>query len=206
MTTKRIYNLLARLARIAQFCRGSEIFMSNSLKINVVTIPDEGLTYVLSEDGLLFRECMADTAQTDFILRKVDVDCLITKMSTTVFIKGKLSASINICCSRCLEDVSISVGGDFAYTLVPAKAETREDLELTADELEISYYSGDFIDLTSIICEQIIVQIPIKALCKEDCRGLCPRCGINLNTFSCNCHFVAVDNRMAVLKNIKLKN
>ena len=180
--------------------------MPNSLKINVVNIPEEGLKYVFSEDGSRFKECLTDTANTDFTLRKVDIDCLITKTSTTVFINGKLSAIIKSYCSRCLEDISVSIGSNFVYTMVPAKAETKEDVELTAEELEISHYQEDFIDLTSIICEQIILQIPIKTLCKEECNGLCPRCGINLNTSSCNCHLDVVDNRMAVLKNFKVKN
>jgi uncharacterized protein len=178
----------------------------DSLKINVINIPEEGLKYVLSEDGARFKECLVDTADIDFILRKVDLDCRITKTFTTVFIKGNLSATINSNCSRCLEDISIPIGGNFAYTLVPAKTETREDLELTAEELEISHYSGDLIDLTSIICEQIILQIPIKALCLVECKGLCPQCGMNLNKSSCNCHLNVVNNRMAVLKNFKVKN
>ena len=178
----------------------------NSLKINVVTIPEGGLKYVLSEDGSRFKECLSDTADTDFKLRKVDLDCLVTKTSTTVFIKGEFSAIIDSNCSRCLEDISVPIGGNFAYTLIPAKAETREDLELTAEELEISHYQGDLIDLTSIICEQIILQIPIKTLCREECKGLCSGCSINLNTSSCNCHLAVVDNRMAVLKKIKVKN
>ena len=180
--------------------------IQNSLKINVVTIPEEGLKYVLSEEGARFKECLTDTANTDLTLRKVDVDCRITKTSTTVFIKGNLSAIINSYCSRCLEDASIPIGGNFTYTLVPAKAETREDLELTAEELEISHYSGEFIDLTSIICEQIILQIPFQTLCREECKGLCPRCGINLNTSSCNCHLNIINDRMAVLKNFRVKN
>ena len=178
----------------------------NSLKINVVTIPDEGLKYVLSEDGSRFKECLTDTAGTDFKLRNVDVDCLVTKTSTTVFIKGEFSAIIDSNCSRCLEDIGVPIGGNFAYTLIPAKAETREDLELTAEELEISHYQGDLIDLTSIICEQIILQIPIKTLCREECKGLCSGCSVNLNTSSCNCHLAAGSNRMAVLKNFIVKN
>ena len=178
----------------------------NSLKINVATIPEEGIKYILCENGSRFKECLTDTADTDFKLRKVVVDCLVTKTSTTVFIKGEFSATIDSNCSRCLEDISVPIGGDFAYTLIPAKAETREDLELTAEELEISHYQGDLIDLTSIICEQIILQIPIKTLCRGGCKGLCPQCGMNLNNSSCNCHLNVVDNRMAVLKNFKVKN
>jgi uncharacterized protein len=180
--------------------------MSHSLKINVVTIPEEGLNFVLSEDGKWFKECFPDSDQPDFSLHKVDVQCQIIKTSGTIFIKGKISVSLVIDCSRCLEDVVVPVGSDFAYTLVPATPETKEDLELTAEELEISYYQGDFIDLQPIICEQIILQIPVKPLCSEDCKGLCPHCGTNLNTAACNCHLEFVDERLAALKNFKIKN
>lgn len=180
--------------------------MSNSLKINVVTIPEEGQSFVLSEGGRWFAECFPDSGELDFRLRKVDVTCQITKASSTIFIKGNLSVLLGICCSRCLEDADLFASGDFAYTLVPEKPETREDLELAAEELEISYYQGDFIDLAPIIYEQIILQNPIKPLCSEGCKGLCPHCGINLNVATCNCHLNFVDDRLAVLKSIKIKN
>ena len=152
--------------------------MANSLKINVFLIPEEGQHFVFSEGDSWFKGCFKDTEIPDFSLDKVDVSCLITKTSGTVFIKGSFSALIDICCSRCLENTKLSIGSDFAYTLIPAKAETIEDLELKPEELEISYYQGDFIDLTPIICEQIILQIPIKVLCSEECKGLCQQCGI----------------------------
>jgi len=180
--------------------------MSNSLKINVILIPEEGQNFVFSEDGAWFKGCFTDSDGPDFILRQVDVSCLITRTSGTVFIKGSFSALIDIDCSRCLERASLPIGGDFTYTLIPAKAETREDLELTPEELEISYYQGDFINLAPIICEQIILQVPMKVLCSEECKGLCPHCGINLNASSCNCHLNFVNDRMAVLKNFRVNN
>jgi uncharacterized protein len=180
--------------------------MSNSLKINVVLIPEAGQNFVFSEDGAWFKGCFKDSDSPDFTLHHVDVNCLITRTSGTVFIKGAFSAAIDIDCSRCLEYASLTIGSDFAYTLIPAKAETREDLELTPEELEISYYHDDFIDLAPIICEQIILQIPMRVLCSEECKGLCPHCGTNLNTSSCNCHLNIVNDRMAVLKNFKVKN
>ena len=180
--------------------------MSNSLKINVVTIPEEGQNFVLSEGGKWFAECFPDSEELDFHLRTVDVTCRITRASSTVFIKGNLSGFLGISCSRCLEDADLPVAGDFTYTLVPLTSETREDLELQAEELEISSYSGDFIDLAPIIYEQIILQIPIKPLCCQECKGLCSHCGINLNGASCNCHLEIIDDRLAVLKNIKIKH
>lgn len=180
--------------------------MTNSLKINVITIPEEGLNFVLSEEGKWFKQCFRDIDQPDVGLQRVDVNCLITRISGTIFIKGNLSVILNICCSRCLEDVALPIGGDFAYTLVPEKPETDEEIELKAEELEISYYQGDIVDLTPVICEQIILQIPIKALCAEDCKGLCPHCGTNLNVASCNCLTAIVDDRLAVLKDFRVKN
>ena len=178
--------------------------MSNSLKINVLTIPEEGLNIVFSGDGKWFAQCLQDDDQPDFSLQKADVECRITKASSTIFIKGNLSALLVISCGRCLEDATLPVAADFSYTLVPMKPEIKEEVEIQADELEISHYQGDFIDLTSIVCEQIILQIPIKPLCSEECKGLCPRCGTTKNVASCNCDSELVDPRLAVLKNIKI--
>jgi uncharacterized protein len=180
--------------------------MSNSLKINVFLVPEEGQAFVFSEGDQWFRECFQGAERPDFTLDKVDVKCLITKASGTVFIKGSLTAVIDIFCSRCIEKAKLSIGSDFFYTLMPAKAETREDLELKPEELEISYYQGDFIDLAPIICEQILLQIPMKVICREECRGLCQYCGANLNVSSCNCPSDFVDSRMTALKSLKIKN
>jgi len=180
--------------------------MANSLKINVFLVPEEGQRFVFSEGDAWFQGRFRDDEKPGFFLEKIDVDCLITVTSGTVFIKGSFSALIDICCSRCLERAKLPIGSDFTYTLIPAKAETREDLELTPEELETSYYQSDFIDLTPIIFEQIILQIPMKALCSEECKGLCPNCGVNLNTSSCNCKLNVVNDRIAVLKNFRIKN
>jgi uncharacterized protein len=180
--------------------------VANSLKINIFLIPEEGQRFIFSEDDAWFKGCFKEDECPDFTLDGVDIDCLTTKTSDNIFIKGSFSALIEIYCSRCLENTKISIGSDFAYTLIPAKTETREDLELKPEELEVTYYQGDFFDLKPIICEQIILQIPIKVLCSEECKGLCQQCGTNLNTSSCNCSSNIIDSRMAVLKNIKIKN
>lgn len=180
--------------------------MSNSLKINVITIPEEGLDLAFSEDGKWFAECFHSEKPLDISLRRIDVFCRVTKTSDTIFIRGNLTVFLAIGCSRCLENIDYTGGSDFAYTLIPRKPETKEDLELQAEDLEISYYQGDFIDLAPIVCEQVILQIPIKPLCSETCKGLCPHCGSNLNIASCNCRADFVDPRLAVLKNFKIKN
>ena len=180
--------------------------MSDSLKINLTILPEEGLSLSFSEGAAWFQECFSDGELPEFSLVKADVNCLITKSGDTVYIRGEMAAQIRQECSRCLEPATIPIGGDFTYTLVPAKPEVEDDLELTARELETSYYQGDFIDLAPIICEQIVLQVPMKILCAEHCKGLCPHCGANLNTSPCNCRSGAVDERLAVLKNFKVNN
>jgi uncharacterized protein len=180
--------------------------MSDSLKINLAILPEEGLRLTFSEGANWFRGCFSDDELPDFSLVKAEVNCLITKSGNTVYIRGELAAQISQACGRCLEPATIPIGGDFDYTLVPEKSEVAEDIELTAQELETSYYRGDFIDLAPLICEQIVLQIPMKILCSEDCKGLCPRCGVNLNNGSCNCHSDVVDDRLAVLKKFRVKN
>ncbi|HON58562.1 MAG TPA: DUF177 domain-containing protein [Smithella sp.] len=180
--------------------------MDNSLKINVFLIPDEGQRFSFSENDDWFRGCFPPGGKPDFAVEKVDATFLVTKTSGAIYIKGSFSALVDICCSRCLENVDLSIGTDFDYTMMPRKVETAEEIELKAEELEISYYEGDFIDLAPILCEQIILQIPMKVLCSEDCKGLCPNCGANLNTDPCNCRSELADNRWAVLKNFKVKN
>ncbi len=180
--------------------------MSDSLKINLAILPEEGLRLTFSEGATWFKGCFSEDEQPEFSMDKADVNCLVTRAGDTVYVRGDLAVLISQACDRCLEKTTISIGGDFAYTLVPEKAESTEELELTAEELETSYYRGDFIDLAPMICEQIVLQVPMKILCAEDCKGLCPHCGNNLNTGSCNCRSDAVDDRLAVLKKFRVKN
>lgn len=180
--------------------------MSDSLKINLTILPEEGLRLAFSEGAAWFKECFSGDELPEFSMIKADLNCLITKSGDTIYIRGELAAQIRQECGRCLELATISIGGEFVYTLVPAKAEVEEDLELTAQELETSYYRGDFIDLAPLICEQIVLQAPMKILCADDCKGLCPRCGVNLNNGSCNCRSDVVDDRLAVLKKFRVNN
>ncbi|MEE9913666.1 MAG: DUF177 domain-containing protein [Deltaproteobacteria bacterium] len=180
--------------------------MSDSLKINLAILPEEGLRLSFSEDAAWFKGCFSDDELPEFSLVRADVTCLVTKSGDTIYIRGELTAEISQECSRCLEAATIPIGGDFVYTLVPETAQVAEDLELSAEELETSYYRGDFLDLAPIICEQIVLQAPMRVICADDCKGLCPHCGMNLNTGSCNCRSGAVDDRLAVLKNFRVKN
>jgi uncharacterized protein len=80
--------------------------------------------------------------------------------------------------------------------------EDCEERELSDKDLAVGFYQDDKIDLSQMIWEQVYLALPMKPLCKEDCRGLCPQCGTNLNLSMCSCDRETVDPRLATLKTL----
>ncbi len=118
---------------------------------------------------------------------------------------GQLTAELELPCSRCLEPFRLPVDGRFDLRYLPASDVQTEavEAEVQEDDLETSYYRDDQIDLNELIREQFYLALPMKPLCREDCRGLCPQCGTNLNAGACACAPVWEDPRLAVLKGLR---
>ena len=174
------------------------------MKINIITLPEEGLSVQFSLAGSLFPDLVSESGQVALALEKVEVVGLIRKYGQSLSFTGHLETRLTTTCSRCLEEAQLPIQADFSYTLLPAAGTGKDEVELQAEDLEVVYYDGEIIDLDPMVGEQIILQIPMKALCRESCRGLCPQCGTNLNLGCCDCRNDFVDPRWAGLKNIKL--
>jgi len=179
------------------------------LKINVINIPEDGLEIHFEKEENWHRRLLGEKKGMDFSLKPTSVDGLATRVGVTVTLGLKVQTSIDIQCGRCLEPLIIPVNSEFKYTLTPAPEEIKEaEIELfpdIVDDVNLGYYQEDDIDLDPIVLEQIVLQIPIKPLCREECRGLCPQCGADLNVESCDCRADSGDLRLAVLKNFKVK-
>lgn len=106
-------------------------------------------------------------------------------------------------CARCLDEYPLSLARQFSVILTPQRALGRE-MELTHEELEASFYSGEMIDLSALVREQTLLALPSQPLCREDCRGLCAQCGANLNLESCTCQPAWRDPRLAILSTLRL--
>lgn len=135
----------------------------------------------------------------------VHVTLLAKKTSSGVAITGRLQGGVSVVCSRCLVEIPLDIGHDFFYECLPAEA-TEEKEELSRDSVDIHYYTGGEIDITALVQEQLTLALPMRPLCKEDCKGLCPKCGANLNMGDCGCRKGPVDLRFAALKNLKIKD
>jgi len=144
---------------------------------------------------------------------KLDVSVRAHAYSDNVFLQGNLKTELILLCSRCATEWMQPTDYPFTLTLSPAHAETREEkeeVELTRDDVEFNYYSTEKIDLDPTVREELILQTPEFPLCKTDCKGLCPTCGVDLNKTTCACKREeeqppAVDPRFAALAKIQLK-
>jgi uncharacterized protein len=113
----------------------------------------------------------------------------VDRVGMDMRLRGNIKAGLTVACARCLKQVPIHV--DIPFDLLyasedPGGSRTGE-LELHARDLDFSVYERDEIDLDVMVLEQIELALPSRALCREDCRGLCPQCGIDLNIDQCNC-------------------
>jgi uncharacterized protein len=135
----------------------------------------------------------------------LDVDLAYYRSGPDIFFNGTFRGHITGCCGRCLENYGFTLNKDFAFVLTPAPSTSeRRAEELHTGELGLSYYSGDDIDLAPLIAEQVMLALPTRPLCSEECRGLCKSCGANLNRESCDCSAETGDPRMAIFRTLKV--
>lgn len=121
-------------------------------------------------------------------------------------VAGELMTRLEMPCARCLEPVTQDVKRDFDLLYRPRGADAgQEELSVTAADAEIGYYDGEGLLLEDTLREQVLLAVPLKAICREDCKGLCPHCGRNLNTGSCSCTEAVEDPRWSALKDIRNK-
>jgi uncharacterized protein len=140
------------------------------------------------------------------IVAPVQLDFDIHKDKTRFRLEGTAKTELELPCSRCLEPFRMPVDAPFDLRYLPASDMSKdEEREVQDEDLETSYYRDDQIDLNELLREQFYLALPMKPLCREDCQGLCPQCGTNLNTGTCDCASEWVDPRLAALKNIKTR-
>ena len=127
----------------------------------------------------------------------------LAKTAASTELKGRLSGEMEIDCDRCLEPQQRSIDIELDLEFVPEKDFGADaNLELRVGDLKIDAIPGESIDTVEIAREQILLDIPQQFFCKEDCQGLCQKCGTNLNETDCECSDTEIDPRWAALKNL----
>jgi uncharacterized protein len=119
---------------------------------------------------------------------------------------GRFTVDLQRRCARCLDPVPYSLDEAFDLVYRPQGVDAHGDeVSISRAETEIGYYQGEGLALEDVLKEQILLALPIKQVCRDDCKGLCPQCGRNLNLESCDCVSTMVDPRWADLEDIRKK-
>lgn len=176
------------------------------MKISIDEVPQSPKEIQFSESAEELNDIYRRSSPRDFSFPdSLNVLLVYYKSGREIFFSGHFAARVVGCCGRCLEDYSFSLDKDFDFVLAPNPAKSERGAEeLNRDDLGLSYYATEEIDLTPLIAEQVLLALPTRPLCSDACRGLCPSCGANLNRESCGCSADAGDPRMAIFRTLKV--
>lgn len=140
---------------------------------------------------------LAEPVSTDFVLTHKEKD---------LYVEGTVQTAIRYQCSRCLKEFSSPLGTSFNLFYFPqADWKQDEEIELKYEDMEVGYYDGICLDVDLMVLEQIELTMPMKFVCHEGCKGLCPSCGADLNEGPCACRIDTTDSRLAVLRDFRSK-
>jgi uncharacterized protein len=134
------------------------------------------------------------------VIAPVDLQLKIYKDHARFRLVGTVATVLELTCSRCLEPFTVPVNASFDLRYLPQSENVGGEREVKGDDFSESYYQDDVIDLGQLIEEQFYLALPMKPLCRPDCKGLCSNCGTNLNVAACDCQVRWEDPRLAGLK------
>ena len=137
----------------------------------------------------------------------VTADFVLTHKDRDLHVDGSVETSIRFRCSRCTKEFSQPFETSFDLSYLPQPKWTNEDgeIELRYEDMKVAYYDGIAFDVGLMVLEQIELAIPMKFICREDCRGLCYKCGADLNDGACLCKNETADTRLSVLLDFQKK-
>lgn len=175
------------------------------LVIPVSHIPAEGKDI----DDVLTPESLQLEADEGFALEEGRIRGRLERGEDEgVHFRGRLEGRLDFQCGRCLEPFTDRLDADLDLFFLPrhqdaADEEEEQEVQLSDRDMVVTYYAEERIDLGEMVREQIHLAVPMRRLCREDCKGLCPSCGANRNLTACDCRKAEeTDERMAPLRKL----
>ena len=166
------------------------------MKVKFGEIPAEGLKFEINDQSWFPDQEVHRIApvHATVFLKRNGVD--------RVLLEGRLQTTISLECDRCLESFDLEIDESFNLDLeyVPGSRREATEHEISVSEMDMIYLKEPAVDLFEILSQQIFLLFPEKHLCFEACKGLCSRCGVNLNLETCSCKQDLSSSPFAVLK------
>ena len=170
------------------------------MRIEIKGLEREGkaFTYTYEPGELTFDD------EHTRLLDLLEVSGRLSRKENQIILQGVLTTRIEVRCDRCLGAVTVPVETQFEVAYITAADyESTETAELQAEDLGFSIFDGEAINLDELVREQVLLALPTRLLCDEECKGLCPNCGSDLNINLCSCESGELDPRWAALAALK---
>ena len=166
------------------------------MKIKISNLADGTYDY-------LFEGKIEEINVTEPYIGKYKTEAVLTKFDNQIIVDANTSINTNLVCDRCAIEFDREIVSSYRMVYLYEK----ESVDSSKEKVEVSYIHPDTekIDIGEDVKDYAMLAIPMKKLCKEDCRGLCPNCGKNLNEGECNCSIEKIDPRWEPLLKIKNK-
>lgn len=132
------------------------------------------------------------------------LDLSFTKLEPDYYLKGDLKYQLEQPCSRCAEPVKSPISHHFELAFSHLN-HPREEADESNEEIDIIFFHGNELEIDPVISEQVLLSVPYLSLCRGDCKGICQKCGKNLNDGTCACRKEAPDGPFSKLNEIKSK-
>lgn len=174
------------------------------MKMAVDQITESPKSVRFAESSETLNGMFAEDALKEFRFPPfLDVDLAYYRSGQDLFFQGSLGVRVEGRCSRCLETYCFALEKNFDFVLTRDPLPTKRRA-LSRDDVGLAFYAGEEIDLSPFIREEVLLALPMRPLCEENCRGLCAGCGADLNNEPCLCSSSAEDPRMALFRTLKL--
>lgn len=169
------------------------------MEIFVRDIPLEGLELAYDADPFQL-ELVGEGVGFEGLIH---AELSVSKQQDLVFVTGRTTARMVLECGRCLKKFSLPMDLGIHVEYIPSVTGggNGQEHELKSEDLDVIFFTGETIDLDALIRDQVILAVPMRPICLPTCRGLCPRCGQDLNMATCSCATSEPDARFSILKN-----
>lgn len=155
-------------------------------------------------DHVYAADIFAEDRETFTVVEPVRLGFDVHKDKDRFRLAGRVQTVLEMPCGRCLEPFTTPVDAAFDLRYQPrADMAAEAEQEVQDDDFSTAFYDGEEIDLRQLMREQFYLAVPMKPLCRENCRGLCVQCGTNLNRGTCDCAVTWEDPRFAALKGLQ---
>lgn len=156
-------------------------------RIDLRTIPDTGGHHRFRIDPEDWRP-VEEEGDPVAPVGPMEFEADIQRAGRKIILDGRVQGRIRVRCDRCLKPFERDVDSRFrTFLILPKDVDTEAEIELEDEDLEVAFTPGEEIDVPELLREQLLLDLPMKNLCREGCKGLCARCGVDLNEGTCDC-------------------